>query len=72
MTIKKEILSIIKTLKEFWMILLGQHINVFTDHKKLMCTNFIPTAYIAGNYSLKNLGLQYTTSQGAKMKQLMP
>ena len=35
-TTKKELLAIIETLKEFKNILLGQKINIYTDHKKLM------------------------------------
>ncbi len=40
MTIQKELLYVIAILKEFWRILLGQHINNFTDHKILMGANF--------------------------------
>jgi len=34
-TTERELLSIIETLKEYWNILLGQQIEVFTDHQNL-------------------------------------
>jgi RNase H-like domain found in reverse transcriptase len=39
-TTKRELLSIVETLKEFRNILLGQRIEIHTNHKNLTCKNF--------------------------------
>ena len=42
---EKELISIVKTLKEFHTILLGQKLKIYTDHKNLTCKKFIPIVY---------------------------
>ena len=37
---KRKLLGIVETLKEFRMILLGQKLRIYTDHRNLTCENF--------------------------------
>ena len=37
---EKEFLSIVETFKEFYTILLGQKLRIYTDHKDLTCKSF--------------------------------
>ena len=39
-TMKRELLAIVETLKEYRNILYAQKIKVHTDHKNLTCVNF--------------------------------
>ena len=37
---EKEWLSVVETLKNFWTILLGQQLEIYTNNKNLTCKNF--------------------------------
>ena len=40
-TVKEtELLSIVETMHEFWTILTGQKLRIYTDHEKLTCKKF--------------------------------
>ena len=40
MVIEKELISIIKFLKDFLTIILGQQLQIYTNHKNLACEHF--------------------------------
>ena len=37
---KEELLRIVKNLRQFWAILLGQLFNIYTDHEDITCKTF--------------------------------
>ena len=45
---EKELLSIVETLNKICMILLGQKLKIYTDHKNLTCKFLIPITYYGG------------------------
>ena len=73
-TIKKELLSIVKTFEEFHSILLGSPIWVHSDHKNLthtMTHSVLNTSY-AGDFNLKNSNLCSCTKLVLLMSSQMP
>ena len=52
----KELLSIVKTLKEYRTILLGQRIIIYTDNKNLTCKNFNTNIVLRWRLILKEYG----------------
>ena len=60
-TTKRELLSIVETLKEFRNILLGQKIIVHTDHKNLTCKNFNTERVMRWCMILEEYGPEFAT-----------
>jgi hypothetical protein len=56
-----EMLSIVATLKEFWGMLFGADIHVFTDNKNLILDTLKCNRCYAGVHKLKSFCPYYTT-----------
>ena len=63
---KKELLSIVETLKEFRNILLGQQITVYTDHKNLTYKNFNTERVIRWRLVLEEFGPELVYLKGER------
>ena len=63
---EEELLSIVETFKEFFTILLGQRINIYTDHKQLMWNNFNTDRVLRWRLILEEYGIYIDFIQGAK------
>jgi RNase H-like domain found in reverse transcriptase/Integrase zinc binding domain len=64
-TTERELLSIVKTLKEYRNILLGQQIEVFTDHKNLVYKTFNTERIMRWWLIIKEFGPKLTYIKGA-------
>ena len=64
---EKELFSIVKTLKEFRTILLGQEFKIYTDHKNITCKKLIPIVYYGGDLYEKNTARRLVISQERKI-----
>jgi len=64
-TTERELLSIVETLKEYWNILLGQQIEVFTDHKNLVHNHFNTERVMRWRLLLEEFGPKLTCVKGA-------
>jgi len=62
---ERELLSIVETLKEYRNILLGQTIEVFTDHKNLVYKHFNTERVMRWRLLLEEFGPQLTHIKGA-------
>ena len=63
-TKEHEILSIVETLKEYRNILLGHKIEVFTDHKNLVCKHFTTECVMRWRLILEEFGPTLTHTKG--------
>ena len=64
-TTERELLSIVETLKEYRNILLGHHIEVFTDHKNLVYKNFNTERVMRWRLLIEEFGPKLTYIKGA-------
>jgi len=64
-TTERELLSVVETLKEYWNILLGQQIEVFTDHKNPVYKQFNTERVMRWRLLLEELGPKLTYVKGA-------
>jgi len=64
-TTERELLSVVETLKECRNTLLGQQIEVFTDHKNLVCKHFNTERVVRRRLLLEKFGPKLTHVKGA-------
>jgi RNase H-like domain found in reverse transcriptase len=64
-TTERELLSIVKTLKEYQNILLGQEIEVFTNHKNLVYKTFNTEHVMRWRLIIEEFGPKLTYIKGA-------
>jgi RNase H-like domain found in reverse transcriptase len=64
-TTERELLSIVETLKEYYNILLGQQIEVFTDHKNLVYKTFNTERIMRWRLIIEEFGPKLTYIKGA-------
>ena len=64
--IERELISIIKTLKEFITILLGQKIRIYTNHKNFTCKNFNTERILIWRLILEEYGPDIKYIKGEK------